>query len=575
MNQTPLWSAVVHNRVRVVRVLLEAGAKFDLRDDSGDTLLESAIWAEATGAIRLLLEAGADPNQVAEGAPAALHWAVAKDAAELVDLLLEAGADPNLGLPGGRDTGMFEGLRRGATPLMIATQKGNLPLVDRFLEAGADWRLKDSKGKTAVDVATRAGHVHILKRLEEAGAKVNYRSKRLHNAALLEAVEQQNAERVRQALAGGARTDLKQKHTDRSPLMQACLDGNPHIVQQLLDAGADPNVRTQWGEYALTNAVVRGNVDTVRRLLAADAEVNIEYQPRSVPSGKRNTVIPSRFCPLADAASQGTAVIVDLLLEAGADPNQLAPHGDNPLLSAVTSRRLEIARRLLAAGAQPRAEDADYLDILHWEKRAAEPAYRQTIQEIQKVAGVRAERFAGLPEARSFRFSIPEEESSCEDGADQTEAMLEWSQKFSQDYQSLAEQVSAVIDDLQQSVAKRGYHLLDGGMPLGCGPMTRFLVLLPTADPFAVMAALGTYGNDDELSNRDLIAWFRDFKRDHPFALRGCKYDTVVIELERPLADPKKWAKRLIEFDSDIWHEDLSRFEKHLETATRIHFWWD
>ena len=201
MNQTPLWAAVMHNRVRVVRVLLEAGANFNLRDDSGDTLLESAIWAEAVGSVRLLLEAGADPNQVGEGAPGALHWAVSKDAPEVIDLLLQAGADPNLGLPGGRDTGMFEGLNPGATPLMIAAAEGNLPLVNRLLDAGADWSLCDSKGKTAVDLATGAGHTQILKRLEQAGATVNYGSKRLHNAALLKAVEHQDVDGVRQALA--------------------------------------------------------------------------------------------------------------------------------------------------------------------------------------------------------------------------------------------------------------------------------------------------------------------------------------------------------------------------------------
>ena len=357
--------------------------------------------------------------------------------------------------------------------------------------------------------------------------------------------------------------------------MQAALDGNPEIVKLLLDAGADPNQRTQWDECALANAVVRAHIEVVRQLLAAGAEVNIEYKPQSVPSGERNTVIFSRFCPLADAVSQGEAEITDLLLQAGADPNLLASSGDNPLLAAVTSRHVDLARRLLNAGAKPRAEDADYLDVLHWEQRAAAAAYQRSIHEIQEVTGLRPEPVAGLPGAHSFRLSIPEEESSCDEAEDRTEAMLQWSKKFKHDYQSLTEQMQAVIDELQQRVTERGYHLLDGGMPLGCGPLTRFLVLLPTADPFAVMAAFGTHGNDDELSNRELIAWFRDFRQEHPFVLRGCTYDTVVIQLERPLEDPKTWAKRLVDFDSDIWPDELPRFEKHLETATRIHFWWD
>ena len=576
MDQTPLWTAVMIDRVRVVRVLLEAGAKINITDDSGDTLLQSAIWSESFRSIELLIEAGADPDIVAGGAPAALHWAVAKGLPRLADLLLEAGADLNVALPGGRDTGIFEGLNPGSTPLMIAAREGNLELLSRLLEAGSDWTLKDSKGNTVVDVATNAGRPKILKRLEEAGATVNYQSKRLHNAALMESVEQQDVDGVRRALEGGARTNLKKKHTSRTPLMLACCDGNAEIVKLLLDAGADPNEHTEWGEYALTNAVVRGHTEAVRLLLEGGAAVDVEYAPRSVPAEEDNCVIPSRFCPLADAVFGGHEEITEHLLRAGAALNPVSQHGDSPLLAAVTSRHFDLARRLLKAGAEARPEDADYLDILHWEERAASSDYERSVDEVRDVAGVAPEPVDSLPGALSFRFAIPDDEGQQDETVDKTELVLNWSKKFNQDYQSLADQVNAVIDELRQRIAERGYHLLDAGMPLGCGPMTRFLVLVPTADHFALMAAFGTHGNDDELSNRDLIAWFREFEREHPFALRACKYDTIVIELERPLDDGKKWAKKLIEFDSDIWHDDdLTFFEKQLETSTRIHFWWD
>ena len=46
---------------------------------------------------------------------------------------------------------------------------------------------------------------------------------------------------------------------------------------------------------------------------------------------------------------------------------------------------------------------------------------------------------------------------------------------------------------------------------------------VPTSDHFAVMAAFGTHGNDAELSNRELIAKFREFEKENPFALRACK----------------------------------------------------
>jgi ankyrin repeat protein len=575
MKQTPLWTAVMGDHVRVVRVLLEAGAKFDITDHSGDTLLQSAVWSESFRPIELLLAAGADPNTVGPGTPAALHWAVMKGSPEVTDLLLEAGADPNIPLPAGRDKGSFEGLAPGATPLMIAAREGSLELVHRLLEAGADWTQKDSQGKTAVDLATKAGRTEVLRRLEQAGAKVDYTSERLHNAALMESVKQQDVGGVRRALEGGARTNLTEKRTERTPLMLACLDGNAEIVTLLLDAGADPNEHTKRGEYPLANAVVRGHTEVVRLLLAAGAEVDVEYDPRSVPAGQRNCVIPSRFCPLADAVSGGHDDITALLLQAGADLNPVSPYGDSPLLAAVTSRHFALARRLLAAGAEPRPEDADYLDILHWEERAASPSYQQSVDEVRDVAGVEPKPVEFLPGTCSFRFTIPEDARRQEEASDRTEAILNWSKSFNRGYRSLADQVNAVIDELWGRIAERGFHLLDAGMPLGCGPMTRFLVLVPTPDHFAVMAAFGTHGNDDQLSNRDLIAWFREFEKEHPFALRACKYDTIVIELERPLDDPKKWARKLVEFDSDIWHDDLKSFERHLESSTRIHFWWD
>jgi hypothetical protein len=113
-------------------------------------------------------------------------------------------------------------------------------------------------------------------------------------------------------------------------------------------------------------------------------------------------------------------------------------------------------------------------------------------------------------------------------------------------------------------------------MPLGCGPMTRFLVLVPASDHFAVMAAFGTFGNDAELSNRELIAKFREFEKENPFALRACKYDTIEIELHKPPDDPNRCAQKLSEFRADRCAcDNVGPLEKQLETATRIHFWWD
>jgi hypothetical protein len=142
-----------------------------------------------------------------------------------------------------------------------------------------------------------------------------------------------------------------------------------------------------------------------------------------------------------------------------------------------------------------------------------------------------------------------DEEGNVYGSADKAVAVLRWSKRFNENYASLAERVHAVIDELRGRIAERGFHLLDAGMPLGCGPMSRFLVLVPTSDHFAVMAAFGTYGNDAGLSNRELITRFREFEKENPFALRACKYDTIEIELYKPPDDPRRGAA----WEPSIW----------------------
>jgi ankyrin repeat protein len=579
MSQTPLWSAVSGNHTSVARLLIKAGADVNVVDDSGDTLLQHAVWCESTRSIRLLLEAGADVNAVRAGHPAALHWAVAKEENAIVDLLLSHGAEPNIRLPEFRNQGNFADYGTGTTPLMIAAAEGNLELLERLLEAGADWSLSNAEGQTAVTIAASRGRISILKRLEREGAEVDYGSSKLHNQVLLEAVDKEDVEQVRWALQGSADPNVVDSVGELTALTSACLNGNQEIIRLLLDAGADPDHPSKEGDYPLCWAISRGHTAAVKLLLEAGASVNLEYPPGYTPAEQHNTVIPHRFCPLADAVAGGQEQIVEALLAAGADVNSVSLQGDSPLLAAVHSRNFEFARRLLERGAVPRESDADDLDILEWKARADSEEFRQSVQEVEQATGVKAEPVELLEGACAFRFSIPDEtgneaEKNTECGP--SDAILAWSEKFNKDYASLSDRVNAAIDDLHEKIFARGFHLLDAGMPLGCGPMTRYLVLIPASNPYAIMASFGVRANDQEMNTREIIAWFRDFEQEHPFRLRGCKFDTIVIDLERPLDDPKTWARKLQEFDYDMWpDDDLTFFEKNLQTATRLNFWWD
>jgi ankyrin repeat protein len=63
------------------------------------------------------------------------------------------------------------------------------------------------------------------------------------------------------------------------------------------------------------------------------------------------------YSPLHAAVQEGRVEAIQLLIEAGADPNKVDNHGNGPLWTAVLSapkdRRVEIITLLLTAGADP------------------------------------------------------------------------------------------------------------------------------------------------------------------------------------------------------------------------------
>ncbi|WP_190135266.1 ankyrin repeat domain-containing protein [Streptomyces longispororuber] len=96
---TPLYSAAVSGRTKIVRVLLVAGAAPDTESrglgSEGTPLCAAACWGH-TETVRALLEHGADPNLREEDGTgrAPLDWALDMHHAQTADLLVAAGAVP-------------------------------------------------------------------------------------------------------------------------------------------------------------------------------------------------------------------------------------------------------------------------------------------------------------------------------------------------------------------------------------------------------------------------------------------------------------------------------------------------
>ncbi|MER6996393.1 ankyrin repeat domain-containing protein [Streptomyces sp. NPDC000410] len=125
---TALYLAASHDRPGTVRLLLAAGA--DPNRGSGEQgdelpLCGAAVWGY-TGVLRALLEAGARPDlREHDDGPTALVWACRGGRYAAVEELLEAGADPDLPGPGGEP------------PLVTAARRGSPSCVRALLRYGA------------------------------------------------------------------------------------------------------------------------------------------------------------------------------------------------------------------------------------------------------------------------------------------------------------------------------------------------------------------------------------------------------------------------------------------------------
>ena len=188
---------------------------------------------------------------------------------------------------------------------MQAALHGSAEMVELLLEHGADPRAVNDDGVTALLWgATDLGKVRLL---VGRGADPNASSK-----------------------------------LGNTPLMVAC--GSPSgasAVRELLANGADMRPPNKAGRTALRFAAAGGNVETVRLLIQVARELE-----------QLENVIDDAGPTVAVAAGNGFHEIVELLLEHGADPNRTTGSRGQPLNHALMAGHQEIAKSLIARGAE-------------------------------------------------------------------------------------------------------------------------------------------------------------------------------------------------------------------------------
>lgn len=77
--------------------------------------------------------------------------------------------------------------QEGVTPLMIASEIGNMRMLSIILIHGPDVNKKNQNGKTALMIASENGQLYVANRLIQEGAKIDIKNSRGETAAKLAA----------------------------------------------------------------------------------------------------------------------------------------------------------------------------------------------------------------------------------------------------------------------------------------------------------------------------------------------------------------------------------------------------
>jgi uncharacterized protein len=264
--------------------------------------------------------------------------------------------------------------RWGHTPLSMAVQYGDLPLVSLLVRRGADV----NQGKTfltPVTFAARRGELSLVEHLRKAGAAASIVTRTyLGEYDLI----------VRELSRDPRLADLRDEAG--TPLIHHAAEAlRPGIVSLLLDHGVNIDSTDATGETPLHRVA-----DIRRASGGATGRMATLLLDRGADPNARNW---DDVTPLHQAVRARNIAVVEVLLARGADPNARdGSHGSTPLRRAVsgtgaggtagtTDLMVPLTRLLLRYGADPDMRDKRGIPV---HKSARLAAVKAVIEEHRR-----------------------------------------------------------------------------------------------------------------------------------------------------------------------------------------------
>jgi ankyrin repeat protein len=236
----------------------------------------------------------------------------------------------------------------GTTALHWAARADDLDIADLLIKAGADVSAANRLGVTPLQLAATNGSARMLDRLIKAGADPNASLSKFGDTALMMAARTGKTEAIKVLLDNGAKANTIETWGGTTPLMWAVSERHHEAVQLLLAHGADVNARS----YFVPSARGRGFEG------ASPVPPKPDQAPEELAGGL--------FTPLMFAAREGDVEIAKTLIAAGADLNAIGGDGKDTLGMAVFNGHYEFASFLIDSKVNVNHADVQRFTPLFW-----------------------------------------------------------------------------------------------------------------------------------------------------------------------------------------------------------------
>ena len=364
-----LHANAAHPNKEILELLLKEGARIDQADTEGRSPLMYSLAQPDGGEVALhLVQNGANYTLRDKRKNSTLHYAAQGGDPGSIQLMVSGGVDIN------------SQNEAGTTPLHVAAIQSRRPTLNTFLELGSDLKARDRQGQTVLHYAAGAPREEVKFLYEQAPSL--FREARDGTNPLDLAFAENNTEVALYYRRKGHEFGAF-RYED---LLKAVEVKDHQSVQDLLAAGANPNRPAEV--YPIHIAARNGDVSSLRYLLRFDANIEQpdlegrtalaitleEHHPEAtlylLQKGARpaSKWLPSLTWNLRDEEYRKVWLpVIREMIPRIEDLNQ--PGGDlkMPALHYAAYFGLEdLARDLLAQGADPKQKDEHGWQPLHW-----------------------------------------------------------------------------------------------------------------------------------------------------------------------------------------------------------------